>query len=759
MGHSDRPNRQVPTAVDPPSADRLDTWKEVAAHLRRSVRTVQRWEREEGLPVHRHRHDKLGSIYAYGHELDSWWSARGATLHDPDAHIADPPVQADGAAGVDAVPRRAVLSRPVIAVVAAGVVAATLALIVTALRPSRPSTSAVAHSPHRLLITDFENLTGEAGLTGSLRDALQEQLSSSKLADIVPADQIALMLRLMKKPAGTTIDAAVGREISLRDGAIDAFVTGTVDRAGAAYVATLRILTPSNANVLSTFTARGRTRSQLLDGVRREIVRVNKAVDGQLAHDRPPREAPRVTTASLHALGLYQQAVELMDHVPIKADAAFALLTEAVRVDPDFASAHILAAWALRNAGRGKEDYLPYADRAFALVDTTVETERYFILGSYYQLKLDIEKSVAAWEALLRLNPRDYWALGNLGRLYRAMGRHASASELRARQVDIRPRQFWGPYRMAEALLLKGDLDGARRYAADAVTLASQMESGELQSRRSWFDLLPACEAWLRDDAPTSARLAGALEATLSQREGAERNAVATSLGYWYMALGQQRAAERVFLRLPDAAGRPYHLAVLASEYGEPDQVRKHVAALSGSMDASFFMVGLPTLDARVLPLAEEIVSQWEKKVDEPDAKLLRGQLALMRGQTQKARALLEESITVREDRFGPLALSASAGVAHSWKSAGDSEHAIEVLEAASHNRFRSCLWPTANAHLWMRMRSDLAQLYRKVGREAEAETIEEQLRLLLQTADRPPVPRAEIVKGPVPTPRAAPDR
>jgi len=83
----------------------------------------------------------------------------------------------------------------------------------------------------------------------------------------------------------------------------------------------------------------------------------------------------------------------------------------------------------------------------------------------------------------------------------------------------------------------------------------------------------------------------------------------------------------------------------------------------------------------------------------------------------------------------------------------------VEVLEAASHNRFRSCLWPTANAHLWMRMRSDLAQLYRKVGREAEAETIEEQLRLLLQTADRPPVPRAEIVKGPVPTPRAAPDR
>ena len=107
-----------------------------------------------------------------------------------------------------------------------------------------------------------------------------------------------------------------------------------------------------------------------------------------------------------------------------------------------------------------------YAERAFRLADTTIDTERYFILGSYYQMKPDIEKAVAAYEALLRLNPRQYWALGNLGRLYRAMGRHTTASELRARQIALRPGQFWGQYRMAEALLLKGDLDGAKRYAA-----------------------------------------------------------------------------------------------------------------------------------------------------------------------------------------------------------------------------------------------------------------------------------------------------
>ena len=50
-------------------ADRLDSWKEIASYLRRDVRTVQRWEKKEGLPVYRHLHDKLGSIYAYRNEL------------------------------------------------------------------------------------------------------------------------------------------------------------------------------------------------------------------------------------------------------------------------------------------------------------------------------------------------------------------------------------------------------------------------------------------------------------------------------------------------------------------------------------------------------------------------------------------------------------------------------------------------------------------------------------------------------------------
>lgn len=58
------------------SQDRLDSWKEIALYLRREVRTVQRWEHFEGLPVRRLFHRKAGSVYAFAHELDAWLEAR-----------------------------------------------------------------------------------------------------------------------------------------------------------------------------------------------------------------------------------------------------------------------------------------------------------------------------------------------------------------------------------------------------------------------------------------------------------------------------------------------------------------------------------------------------------------------------------------------------------------------------------------------------------------------------------------------------------
>ena len=87
----DHQNSTNGASVQTHPGDRLDSWKKIASYLKRDVSTVQRWERREGMPVHRHLHDKLGSVFAYRSELDAWWHSRRARLTQTEAAEAAPP--------------------------------------------------------------------------------------------------------------------------------------------------------------------------------------------------------------------------------------------------------------------------------------------------------------------------------------------------------------------------------------------------------------------------------------------------------------------------------------------------------------------------------------------------------------------------------------------------------------------------------------------------------------------------------------------
>jgi hypothetical protein len=66
-----------------PTTDLLDSWKEIANFLGREVRTVQLWEKREGLPVHRHFHVRRSSVHAYRSELVAWQGSRIALSRKP----------------------------------------------------------------------------------------------------------------------------------------------------------------------------------------------------------------------------------------------------------------------------------------------------------------------------------------------------------------------------------------------------------------------------------------------------------------------------------------------------------------------------------------------------------------------------------------------------------------------------------------------------------------------------------------------------
>src|SRR5882724_4626382 len=66
-----------------PGETPLESWKAIGAYLQRNAVTARRWEKEEGLPVHRHSHKSRNSVYAYPSEIDAWRATRKVVAEPP----------------------------------------------------------------------------------------------------------------------------------------------------------------------------------------------------------------------------------------------------------------------------------------------------------------------------------------------------------------------------------------------------------------------------------------------------------------------------------------------------------------------------------------------------------------------------------------------------------------------------------------------------------------------------------------------------
>ena len=211
----DRPTR----GPGPPANDRLESWKEIAAYLDKGVSTVQRWERDASLPVYRHSQGNVLNVYASRSELDAWRNHPGMP---PDEGNAGHTLES--APLVPAAPRR--WGR---LVAGAGVVVAVA--VGASVWPARaPSLDFEARD--WVLIADFENQTGGATAEGTVEYALAHALGESRFVNVVPRERVVDTLGLMRRSPETAVDAAVGREIALRDGGIRALLTGRVDKTG-----------------------------------------------------------------------------------------------------------------------------------------------------------------------------------------------------------------------------------------------------------------------------------------------------------------------------------------------------------------------------------------------------------------------------------------------------------------------------------------------------------------------------------------------
>jgi TolB-like protein len=197
------------------SEARLDSWKEIAAYLSRDVRTVQRWERSERMPVHRHVHDKRGSVYALTSELDAWRQGRQPRLENENGAQADLPLP------IEDDRTRVALQARWLGVAALAVLAViSIAYIVVRSRTERtgpPKITSLAVLPLKNLSGDPEQEYFADGMT----EALITELGKTNIARVI-SRQSVMQYEGTKKPP-----QEIARELN-----VDAVLEGTVVRSG-----------------------------------------------------------------------------------------------------------------------------------------------------------------------------------------------------------------------------------------------------------------------------------------------------------------------------------------------------------------------------------------------------------------------------------------------------------------------------------------------------------------------------------------------
>ena len=203
-----------------------------------------------------------------------------------------------------------------------------------------------------VLIGAFENNTGEPVLDGTLQFALERELSNSQSVHVVSPERVQDILQLMRRPADTPVDRTLALEICRRTPDIRVLITGRAQKIGSRYLFTASMVDPASGNMVRAAEAEVGKQDEILDAIHALATKVRRDLGESIPlTPRTGEPLEQVTTRSLRALQLYSEALDQMIRHGGEAINGVELLREALNEDPDFASAHVMFAQALRDLG------------------------------------------------------------------------------------------------------------------------------------------------------------------------------------------------------------------------------------------------------------------------------------------------------------------------------------------------------------------------------------------------------------------------
>lgn len=735
----------------------LKSWKAIAAYLNRDVRTAQRWEATEGLPVHRHQHARGATVYAVPSEIDAWLASRDI----------DSPINMRFG-------RLLFESRSTVRLIMA--VGTGLSVAVIAMwqlfSDSRPQVDQ-PESAIGILVADIENRTGEVVIEDLASAAIEREFSDSTNYFVVPPSRAAETLTLMRQAPDLPVNREIAQRIAQHDSIVAGVLTISIEQAGNAYVPIMELQQAENLAVIESVTARFDRVEDAADVLGQMAATLRRSADdrrSQFASPRPVLE--RVTTKSPEALRIYSEAMTATLNPSVRSwnPVVESLLRDAIAYDEDFASALILLAWSISNQSPETVEHAPIAERALELADTVSDPERYFIRGSYFQMIGEDEEAEREYRVLAQIQPDHYWGISNLRGILREAGRIEEAARYAAILADLQPTSAVTNAFAAQMLARNGQPELAEAYvsrARDMIGQAGTYESQRVVARmyiwRAEFAALD--KAWAAGDAAAVSEQLEDLLQRLDETDwdGPLPNAyrvVLVNLVLGRIQEAQDLLATHVskptpydFLSIP--VGLETKSQAVARHGIDPDAnwgtllSRVIEAARDGDL-----IEAETRLDQALAKIADDPYSSAESSIafrtQQQHVHIATAELLRAQGEHAAAEAEYREALAYTENDVYPDNLVtyfqaiAAEGLAQILDERGDRSGAISLLkESGALTPASEVGGANVNAIFWIRLRWQLAELLRDED-PLGATSIESELRRMLALADNDhPIARA----------------
>jgi len=455
---------------------RLDSWKAIADYLGRDVRSVQRWESERGLPVHRIPGSRSGGVFAYTAEIEAWLHGRsgGRDVHpqaDPRLAASSPVEQPAAAENVEPSPttpepKPASRTKPILASVIAGLLAVALvgSYVVVAKHPKAAASGPLQSRP-MLAILPFANLSGDPS-QDYFADGLTEELIT-QVGRLDPAELGVIARTSSMKYKHTNKDVAeIGRDLK-----VDYVLEGSVRREKGVARITAQLIQVQDQSHLWAQSYQ-QSMEHVLD-VQREVaaavadkIRVRLLAPQQAEHEDRHEDAGTLPQAYDNYLeGLYFSNQRSLQGLSEAAN----FFTRAVEIDPNYAAAYaglaqcytLLVLYGVDNPEELEHRAKAAAAKAVSLDDSSAQAH-VILAGTKVLFDFDWAGAESQFQRALTLNPNDALAHHWYANLYLAPeGRFQEAiAEMEvAQQLD--PLSLIINTDLGYAYYLAGDDDAA----------------------------------------------------------------------------------------------------------------------------------------------------------------------------------------------------------------------------------------------------------------------------------------------------------